>query len=146
MELVLGLVYMAGKMGYLNREGSMGVYMAANLGMFLWLSREDNNSLGPKMDEIGARKEVLPMKVNIVGVQEDKKENKTGKVARHWEQKQVGEAARWSTTCWRSRMTRRWTRTFLPSLDVAHALLSALLSRVLAAEAACVASGCHAVS
>ena len=53
-ELVLGLVYMAGKMGFLNREVFMGVYMAANLGMFLWISREDNNSLGPKMDEIGA--------------------------------------------------------------------------------------------
>ena len=59
---------------------------------------------------------------------------------------EVGKAARWSTTCGRSRMTRRWIRTFLSSLDVAHAQLSALLSRVLAAEAACVASGCYAVS
>ena len=70
----------------------MVVYMIANLEMFLWLPREDNNRLGPKMDEMGAKKEVLPMKVNIVGVHEDKKD-KTVQVARYWEQKQVSKAA-----------------------------------------------------
>ena len=53
-------------------------------------------------DEMGAKREVLPMKVKIVGVQEKDRDKKTVKVARHWEQKQVGDAARWSTRCGRS--------------------------------------------
>ena len=86
------------------------------------------------MDEMGAKKKVLPMKVNIVGVQEDKKDNKVVKVARHWEQKQVGESARWSTTCERKKCEQE---IFSPSPDVAHALALVLL-RVLAVDAACV--------